>query len=189
MMLGRSQSGRKRPCHRRAVSAEVNERVNSFAISDGSESQNTGGHGGADVDVVARTVPVEQDKVRSRAASQPMFFDLQRACGVPAGHVPSIVQRKIVVAANPQYLAGSAQLTDACVAHAIRAAGLSLHDAWNMASRNTARALKVEEHRLARGSRADLVLFNWSGPGHEIRIRTTVAAGELRYGLVGCLGL
>ena len=91
---------------------------------------------------------------------------------------------KIVVAANPQYLAGSAQLTDACVAHAIRAAGLSLHDAWNMASRNTARALKVEEQRLARGSRADLVLFDWSGSDDEIHVQATIAAGELRFGKV-----
>lgn len=101
---------------------------------------------------------------------------------IESGDVEILPEGKIVVAANPQYLAGSAQLTDACVAHAIQAAGLSLREAWDMASRNTARALKVEEHRLARGSRADLVLFNWSGPGDAIRVRATVAAGDLRYG-------
>lgn len=103
---------------------------------------------------------------------------------IESGDVEILPEGKIVVAANPQYLAGSAQLTDACVAHAISAAGLSLHDAWNMASRNTARALKAEEHRLARGSRADLVLFDWNGPGDGIRVRTTVAAGELRFGTI-----
>ena len=101
-----------------------------------------------------------------------------------SGEVEILPEGKIVVAANPQYLAGSAQLTHACVAHAIQAADLSLHDAWNMASRNTARVLKVEEHRLARGSRADLALFDWNAPGDSIRIRATIAAGELRFGNV-----
>lgn len=101
---------------------------------------------------------------------------------IESGEVEILPEGKIVVAANPQYLAGSAQLTNACVAHAIRVTGLSLHDAWNMASRNTARALKVEEHRLARGSRADLVLFDWTAVSAEIRVQATVAAGELWYG-------
>jgi N-acetylglucosamine-6-phosphate deacetylase len=101
---------------------------------------------------------------------------------IESGEVEILPEGKIVVAANPQYLAGSAQLTDACVAHAIQAAGLSLHDAWNMASRNTARALKVEEHRLARGSQADLTLFDWNGPGDNICVRATIAAGVQWFG-------
>ena len=101
---------------------------------------------------------------------------------IESGEVEILPEGKIVVAANPQYLAGSAHLTHACVAHAIQAADLSMHDAWNMASRNTARVLKVEEHRLARGSRADLALFDWNAPGDSIRIRATIAAGELRFG-------
>ncbi len=101
---------------------------------------------------------------------------------IESGAVEILPEGKIVVAANPQYLAGSAQLTDACVAHAVKVAGLSLREAWDMASRNPARALKFEEHRLARGSRADLVLFDFAEPGDEIRVRTTVAAGELRFG-------
>ena len=101
---------------------------------------------------------------------------------IESGAVEILPEGKIVVASNPQFLAGSAQLTDACVAHAISAAGLSLRDAWDMASRNPARALKLEEHRIARGSRADLVLFDFAGPGDRIRVRATVAAGELRFG-------
>ncbi len=100
---------------------------------------------------------------------------------IESGAVEILPEGKIVVAANPQFLAGSAQETDACVAFAISAAGLSLRDAWDMASSNPARALKLEEQRLARGSRADLVLFGWNGPGDRIRIHTTVAAGELRF--------
>lgn len=99
-----------------------------------------------------------------------------------AGAIEILPEGKIVVAANPQFLAGSAQLTDACVSHAIQAAGLTLAEAWNMASRNPARALKFEEQRLARGSRADLVQFDYAGPDDHIQIRATIAAGELRYG-------
>ncbi|HLQ46990.1 MAG TPA: amidohydrolase family protein, partial [Planctomycetaceae bacterium] len=101
---------------------------------------------------------------------------------IESGDVEILPEGKIVVASNPQFLAGSAQLTDACVAHAISAAGLPLRDAWDMASRNPARALKCEEHRIARGSHADLVLFDFAGPGDRIRVRATVAAGELRFG-------
>ena len=103
---------------------------------------------------------------------------------IESGDVEVLPEGKIVVAANPQYLAGSAQLTHTCVAYAIHAAGLSLRDAWDMASRNPARALKFEEQRLARGSRADLVLFDFAGPGDGIRVRATVAAGELRFGTI-----
>ncbi len=101
---------------------------------------------------------------------------------IESGDVEILPEGKIVVAASPQFLAGSAQETDACVAFAIQAAELSLRDAWDMASRNTARALQCEEHRLARGSRADLVQFDFAGPGDQIRVRATVAAGELRFG-------
>ncbi len=103
---------------------------------------------------------------------------------IESGDVEILPEGKIVIAANSQYLAGSAQLTDTCVAYAIQAAGLSLRDAWDMASRNPARALKFEEQRLARGSRADVVLFNFTGPGDDIHIRATVAAGELRFGTI-----
>ncbi len=101
---------------------------------------------------------------------------------IESGAVEILPEGKIVVAATPQYLAGSAQLTDACVAHAVKVADISLRDAWDMASRNPARALKFEEHRLTRGSQADLVLFDFAGPGDEIHVRATIAAGELRFG-------
>ena len=112
------------------------------------------------------------------AGCPPGFYQIE------SGAVEILPEGKIVVAANPQYLAGSAQLTDACVAHAVKVAGISLRDAWDMASRNPARALRFEEHRLARGSRADLVLFDFSGPGDDINVRATIAAGELRFGNV-----
>jgi N-acetylglucosamine-6-phosphate deacetylase len=106
---------------------------------------------------------------------------------IESGTVEILPEGKIVVADSPQYLAGSAQLTHECVAQAISAANLSLRDSWDMASRNVARALKVEEHRLARGSRADLAVFDWQGPGSDIRIRATIAAGELQFGQIPAL--
>lgn len=101
---------------------------------------------------------------------------------IESGDVEILSNGKIVVAANPQFLAGSWHLTDACVSHAIQAAGLSLTEAWDMASRNPARLLKYEEQRLARGSRADLVQFDYAGVGTPIQVRATVAAGELQFG-------
>ena len=120
-------------------------------------------------DVDGAALP-DREEVALEGAREDVFGEhLDGGAGGDEAYAKVDVKGKIVVAANPQYLAGSAQLTDACVAHAIQAAGLSLHDAWNMASRNTARALKVEEHRLARGSRADLVLFEQLAHAWHVR--------------------
>lgn len=88
---------------------------------------------------------------------------------------------RIVIAGQRQLLAGSSVETDTCVARAIEMADLALREALDMAGRNPARLLGCEEVRLRRGSRADLVLFRWSGPGDELHIETTVAAGKVRY--------
>jgi N-acetylglucosamine-6-phosphate deacetylase len=89
---------------------------------------------------------------------------------------------RIVVAAKPEYLAGSARETDACVARAAEMTGLPLAGVWDMASHNPARLLNLELVRLARGSRADLAVFDYDGPGSEIRMRATLASGTPRFG-------
>lgn len=89
---------------------------------------------------------------------------------------------QIVVAGQRQLLAGSGQETDHCVAMAIQMAGLTLAEAIDMASRNPARLLGFEEIRLHAGSRADLNVFEWNGPGDRFRFLTTVQAGEVRHG-------
>lgn len=89
---------------------------------------------------------------------------------------------KIVLAGQDQILAGSSLDTATCVTNAIDMAGLSLQDAFDLAGRNPARLLGFEEIRLRRGSRADVVLFNYAGSGGKLDFVATVAAGELRFG-------
>ena len=79
-------------------------------------------------------------------------------------------------------MAGSSLETDTCVANAVSMAGVSLKDAIDMASRNPARLLGFEEIRLRRGSRADLILFHYNGPGSRLEFVTTIAAGVVRFG-------
>jgi N-acetylglucosamine-6-phosphate deacetylase len=88
----------------------------------------------------------------------------------------------IVVAGQRQILAGSAQSTTHCVAHAAAAADLSLGQAWDMASRNPARLLGFEVHRLARGSRANLVVFDYNREQARINVRGTIADGRVVHG-------
>jgi N-acetylglucosamine-6-phosphate deacetylase len=90
---------------------------------------------------------------------------------------------RIVVAGQRQLLAGSAVDTGCCVVEAMRAAGVSLADAIDMAGRNPSRLLGFEEIRLRAGSRADLMVFRLAAAG-LIEIQTTIAAGSLRFGTI-----
>jgi N-acetylglucosamine-6-phosphate deacetylase len=90
---------------------------------------------------------------------------------------------RIVVAGQRQLLAGSAADTRRCVVEAVRAAGVALPEALDMAGRNPARLLGFEEIRLRAGSRADLILFRLSQPD-SLKVLATVAAGSLRYGAI-----
>lgn len=89
---------------------------------------------------------------------------------------------RIVVAGQRQMLAGSSLQTDVCVQNAMKFAGLSLREAWDAASRNTALLLGCEEIRLRRGARADLVQFRQEPQTLRLSFQATVAAGELRHG-------
>lgn len=89
---------------------------------------------------------------------------------------------KLVVAGQRELLAGSAQITDTCVANAISFAGVSLKEAVDMASRNPARLLGFEVARLRRGSLADLMVFRVSEDKPNLEIEATIASGELKYG-------
>lgn len=90
----------------------------------------------------------------------------------------------IVLAGQRQLLAGSGSETDACVAHAIDVAGLSLGEAFDMAGKNSCRLLGLEQVRLRRGSRADLVVFHCrrGESGTKLDWQTTIAAGQVRHG-------
>ncbi|MEZ6057590.1 MAG: amidohydrolase family protein [Planctomycetaceae bacterium] len=90
----------------------------------------------------------------------------------------------IVIAGQRQYLAGSGQWLDTCVANAVHLGGATLSQACNMASRQPAELLGIEVASLNTGSRADLVLFDWSSNvmPSPLNIRGTIAEGELRWG-------
>lgn len=88
----------------------------------------------------------------------------------------------IVIAGQRQLLAGSGLETDTCVTTAIDMAGISLQEALDMAGLNPARLLGFEEIRLEVGSRADLILFNYEGPGTRMNIQTTLACGSVKFG-------
>lgn len=88
----------------------------------------------------------------------------------------------IVIAGQRQFLAGSGQQTDVCVANAVSMAGLSLGEACDLAARAPARLLGKEVVRVSRGSRADLMIFDYRGAGAPLKILATIASGEVRFG-------
>lgn len=109
-----------------------------------------------------------------------------------SGDVEILEDGRIVIAGQNQLLAGSSLTTDVCVAHAMSVADLSLREAFDMAGRTPCRLLGCEEVQLSPGSLADLVLFDYAGPGSPLKWRATIASGEVRFGeiprLSGCNG-
>ncbi|MCA9014226.1 MAG: amidohydrolase family protein [Planctomycetaceae bacterium] len=88
----------------------------------------------------------------------------------------------IVIAGQRQLLAGSGVQTDTCVTTAIDMAGITLQEALDMAGLNPARLLGFEEIRLEVGSRADLILFHYEGPGSRLNLQTTLSCGVVKFG-------
>ena len=99
-----------------------------------------------------------------------------------SGQVEILKDGRIVIAGQNQLLAGSSLETDVCVAHALSVADLSLREAFDMAGRNPCRLLGCEEVELSAGSLANLVVFDYAGPGARFEWRATVASGALRFG-------
>jgi N-acetylglucosamine-6-phosphate deacetylase len=84
---------------------------------------------------------------------------------------------RVVVAGTP-YLAGSGVFTDACVAHVLQLADVSLSDAIDMASARPRELLRLEPRTVQPGSPADLILFDWQ-PGKAFDIKATIIAGRV----------
>jgi N-acetylglucosamine-6-phosphate deacetylase len=72
-----------------------------------------------------------------------------------------VPEGKIVVAGQRTILAGSAQTTEHCVGHMVKAAGVTLGQACDMAGRIPLRLCGLEATSLAPGSKADLVLLRF----------------------------
>jgi N-acetylglucosamine-6-phosphate deacetylase len=93
-----------------------------------------------------------------------------------------LAEGPIVVAGQRQYLAGSGQFTDDCVAGAVRYGKVTLAEACAMASSHPAQLLGYEGIALDVGSRADLVVFRWSPESSRLSVLMTVAAGQSVFG-------
>jgi N-acetylglucosamine-6-phosphate deacetylase len=78
---------------------------------------------------------------------------------------------KTVVSGTP-FLAGSGSFTDVCVGQVMRAAGVSLRDAIEMAGVRPRELLGLPVPRIAVGELAELVVFDWQ-PGAELRVQRT----------------
>lgn len=78
---------------------------------------------------------------------------------------------KTVVSGTP-FLAGSGSFTDTCVGRMVRAAGVSLKDAVEMAGARPRELLGLPVPRLAAGEAADLVVFDWTSGG-DVAVRFT----------------
>lgn len=132
---------------------------------------------------------VVRSMVRAKSVRQIVLTcDAAGWAGCPPGRyendvatVDLLPDGRIVVAGQDQILAGSSAGTDVCVARAVEFAGVSLGEAIDMASRNPSRLLGCDEAGLRRGSRADLMQFDYAGPGSELHVLQTVASGELRF--------
>lgn len=83
---------------------------------------------------------------------------------------------KIVVAGTP-YLAGSWAFTDLCIGNVVRAAGVTLRDAVDMASARPRELLGLPPCRLEAGQPADLVVFDWTE--ERFVVKTIIIAGQI----------
>ena len=68
---------------------------------------------------------------------------------------------RIVVAGQTQYLAGSGATTGDCIAHLMNSCGLSLAEAWPLASVRPAELLKYSPNQLQEGAPACLTTFRF----------------------------
>jgi len=71
---------------------------------------------------------------------------------------------KVVLSGTP-FLAGSGVFTDACIPIAMRAAGVSLRDAIDMAGARPRELLGLPPWEFAAGCRGPLILFDWEPEG------------------------
>lgn len=114
--------------------------------------------------------------VRAKGVSRTLLTcDAGSLAGSPPGRYAAwgadldvLPSGKIVVAGTP-FLAGSGQFTDACIGPLVRAAGVSLADAIDMATARPRELLGLPVHTLAPGQPADLMFFDYE-PGGEVRV-------------------
>jgi len=101
----------------------------------------------------------------------------------PMGEIEITAGGRIGVAGHPHLLAGSGATTEICVQTAVRMGACTLPQAFEMASRNPARALGFREYRLMPGDPAHLLLYRpGDTPEHDLQVLGTLVAGQWAHG-------
>jgi N-acetylglucosamine-6-phosphate deacetylase len=98
----------------------------------------------------------------------------------PAVDVDVLVDGRIVVAGQTQFLAGSGASTGDCIAHFLAISGLSLGDVWKLASMNPRRLLRLPELELREGGEATVTMVRFEKVNGVLRWRP---AGSLVRGM------
>lgn len=86
------------------------------------------------------------------------------------GRFEVVPEGKIVVAGQQTILAGSAQTTEHCVGHMVKAAGVTLGQACDMAGRIPLKLCGLEATRLVPGAKADLITFRFDSSSGALTI-------------------
>ncbi|HVJ87360.1 MAG TPA: N-acetylglucosamine-6-phosphate deacetylase [Caulifigura sp.] len=85
-----------------------------------------------------------------------------------------VPEGKIVVAGQKTLLAGSAQTTEMCVGYMVKAAGVTLGQACDMAGRIPLKLCGLETSGLIAGAAADLVLFRFDAKTGAVNIHKLI---------------
>jgi N-acetylglucosamine-6-phosphate deacetylase len=106
------------------------------------------------------------------AGCEPGFYS------TPFGKFEVLADGRIIVAGQQTLLAGSALTTEVCVARMIRATGVSLRTACDMAGRVPAALFNVDKTPLIPGRIANHILFDWQPVDAVISIREVYSASR-----------
>lgn len=85
----------------------------------------------------------------------------------------------VVIAGQRQFLAGSGVQTDVCIHKMMEMTGVSLAEAWTMATKNPGELLNVPYAKLEVGAPADFVLFNLRAS--QLEVKGTMVAGDWKF--------
>ena len=154
-------------------------------------------------------LPPEVVKTFVRAKSPErclLVSDVSGLAGLPVGRYTSsgceleiLPDGRLVIAGQDQLLAGASLPLGVGIANVMRFAGVDLATALAMATSTPAKLLGLTAANLAPGERADLVLFDLpqdlaathhqsaphdQTPGEGLRIRATIAQGQVAWGQV-----
>lgn len=125
--------------------------------------------------------------IRTKGKKLILISDAVSLTGIPAGEYESFIGGKVIlspsgrlsVAANPKYLAGSAQLLTGDISYLVTNEITDLATAWEMSSVRPSSFLNLPTAEgLSIGAPADLVLFNWAG--QNICVCKTLKSGSFQ---------